>query len=342
MLKNLLRFFIMVLLIVGIVLSTSCLYAKTADIPKTGQSTQYLKGDDGDIQAGISWPTGRFRDNGDGTVIDKLTGLMWLKNANCFGPQTWQDAFKKVEGLNMNPGDYSKSGYTGSYNDWRIPDINELESLINAEQKNVAAWLNTEGFTNVQDSYYWSSTTNANFTGNTWYVYMYSGYILFSGKSIKYNVWPVRLVSNKQPYIGKPWPSPRFSDNGDGTITDVLTGLMWLKNANCFKPSTWKNAIEKVADLNTNPFKYSCGGYTAKYKDWRLPNRKELFSIVDHSKYNPCLPKGHPFIINGQDGNYWSSTTNPRITGHAWFLRINYGSIDYHDKSKEYYIWPVR
>ena len=56
-----------------------------APVHKTGQTTSYATGDDGDLEKGVAWPNPRFTDNSDGTVTDNLTGLIWLKNANCFG-----------------------------------------------------------------------------------------------------------------------------------------------------------------------------------------------------------------------------------------------------------------
>ena len=52
-------------------------------VMKTGQTTSYATGDDGDLEAGVAWPIPRFKDNNDGTILDTLTGLIWLKNANC-------------------------------------------------------------------------------------------------------------------------------------------------------------------------------------------------------------------------------------------------------------------
>ena len=62
---------------------------KYAPVPKTGQTISYGTRDDGDLQKGVAWPTPRFTDNNNGTVTDKLTGLIWMKNANAFGVRTW-------------------------------------------------------------------------------------------------------------------------------------------------------------------------------------------------------------------------------------------------------------
>lgn len=76
----------------GIWVQPAC--AQKARVEVTGQTTSYAHGDDGDIQAGVPFPKKRFRDKGDGTVVDKLTGVIWLKDTNCFGPLSWPDALQ--------------------------------------------------------------------------------------------------------------------------------------------------------------------------------------------------------------------------------------------------------
>jgi hypothetical protein len=94
---------------------------------------------------------------------------------------------------------------------------------------------------------------------------------------------------------------PRFTDNGDGTVTDNLTGLIWLQVANCVMAG-WTGALSAANDLADG----SCGltdGSVAG--DWRLPNVKELQSLIDFGSY-PSFPGGHPFS-GVQAGYYWSS-----------------------------------
>jgi hypothetical protein len=140
---------------------------------------------------------------------------------------------------------------------------------------------------------------------------------------------------------GVAWPEPRFTEHADGTVTDNLTGLMWLTDANCFGAVNWQQALDKVADFNANPGSYSCGGYTAAYTDWRLPNRKELRSLTDFSQNNPALPAGHPFSYV-QSHDYWSSTTCAYSTDGAWVVYMGYGYVIGDLKSGYYYVWPVR
>ena len=175
------------------------LFAGAVDLPKTGQTTCYDEsgnvidcaetGQDGDIQAGVDWPEPRFEDNGDGTVTDHLTGLVWLKNANCAGSMNWYDALTYCTNLANGSCGLTDGSVAG---DWRLPNIIELESLVNAEESNPAAWLNTQGFSNVQLSYYRSATTYAGFTICAWHVVMHNGNVYYNFKSNRNYVWPVR------------------------------------------------------------------------------------------------------------------------------------------------------
>ncbi|MEW6104352.1 MAG: DUF1566 domain-containing protein [bacterium] len=172
------------LVVVGMFLAGSILAQEVA-LPKTGQTTSYATGDDGDLEKGVSWPDPRFTIGGNGTVTDNLTGLMWTRNANLAGARTWQGALDYVAG--MNTGANPNYGYT----DWRLPNINELESLIDAERHSPAL-PSGHPFINVASDGYWSSSSYAPNTGSAWIVYMYDGYLYALYKSSSHYVWPVR------------------------------------------------------------------------------------------------------------------------------------------------------
>ena len=140
---------------------------------------------------------------------------------------------------------------------------------------------------------------------------------------------------------GVAWPNPRFIDNGDGTVTDNLTGLIWLKNANCFSVLDWTLALGAANALKSGECSLTDGSNEG---DWRLPNIKELLSLVDFSQYDPALPSGHPFS-SVQFGSYHTSTSTAEAfssTSFVRFLDIITGNVGYAPKSFTYYIWPVR
>ncbi len=167
------------MLMVVMVFTAGVVYAAPADLPRTGQTTTYGTDDDGTLKKGVAWPVPRFTPAGD-CVTDNLTGLMWVKAPDST-TRTWANALAHANGLTL-------CGYA----DWRLPNVNELESMVNAEQADSALWLNSQGFSNVQADHYWSSTTLAVSTGYAWYVDMWVGLVVFDYKDHYYYVWPVR------------------------------------------------------------------------------------------------------------------------------------------------------
>jgi len=139
---------------------------------------------------------------------------------------------------------------------------------------------------------------------------------------------------------GVTWPDPRFTDNGDGTVTDNLTGLIWLKNANCFNALVWADALQASNDLADG----QCGLVDESIPgDWRLPNIKELLSLIDYSNAEPALPTGDLFT-GVLAGLYWSSTsvTTDVVEGAAWTVEVWYGLTFpiFTDSGAD--VWPVR
>ncbi|MCP4293889.1 MAG: DUF1566 domain-containing protein [bacterium] len=136
--------------------------------------------------------------------------------------------------------------------------------------------------------------------------------------------------------------SPRFTDNGDQTVTDNLTGLMWAKDANLNTVRmNWANAITFANNLTLGS-----DGSGASYTDWRLPNANELASLIDRSNSKPALPTGHPFTnvqcTNAETGFYWSSTTYAWNETIAWMVSMEFGDVYYYSNYVAYSVWPVR
>ena len=330
----------------------------SVQLPETGQTTSYAAGDDGELQRGIAWPTPRFTDNGDGTVTDELTELIWLKDAACFGVRRWNQALSDANSLESGSCGLSDGSKAA---EWRLPNVNELESLVNAEESDSATWLSAQGFTNAQDNNYWSASTYANDTDDAWTVDIYDGRTFPDTKSGNVYVWPVRGQTTPPPaqlwetgqtisyaagddgelQRGIAWPTPRFTDNGDGTVTDELTELIWTLDANAPGPAgcangiemTWQGSLDYVTCLNTNTY--------LGYNDWRLPNKKELHSLTDFSQFSPAIQPSNPFT-NVQTTWYWSSTNCAPCTGFAWIVSMLSGRVGIFETTSDTYVWPVR
>ena len=126
---------------------------------------------------------------------------------------------------------------------------------------------------------------------------------------------------------------PRFRPEGE-LVRDLLSGLIWPRNASLFEfPMSWEEALSAVGKLNREGF--------LGFSDWRLPNRRELRSLVFLQAKNPVLPPDHPFegVFHGW---YWTSTTaaiNPR---YAWNVHFGGGRMFYSHKEDERMVWPVR
>ena len=146
---------------------------------------------------------------------------------------------------------------------------------------------------------------------------------------------------------GVAWPNPRFVDNGDGTVTDLLTGLFWLKNASCFGTVHWTTAL---ADANTLA-SGACGLTDDTVAgQWRLPSRFELESLLDLEYYFPALSnaagtgqwtEGDAFSGVESHG-YWSSTSVAYDLQYAWTVDIYAGNANFNSKTNNAYVWPVR
>lgn len=256
-------------------------------------------------------PKPSYRDNGDGTVTDLNTGLMWQKTPELNRKLTFDEALARP-----------RQSRLGGYSDWRLPTIQELYSLIdfngNCHARQPVPYLNTRFFDfrygdesrgeRTIDAQTWSSTQYVGLTmrgdptvfGVNFADGRIKGYprdALPGGRRMSQFV---RLVRGNPEY-GK----NHFVDNRDGTISDLATGLMWSK-ADSRKAMNWQQSLAWCEKLKL-----------AGHDDWRLPNAKELQSIVDYTRapdaQDPARrgPAIDPiFSMSDREAWFWTSTTH--------------------------------
>ncbi len=326
-----------------------------AELPRTGQRSCFDQsgksidhtdsGQDGDLQNGKIWPEPRFTDNGDGTVTDHLTGLMWMYDGQYLGKMSWQAAMKGGELLKSPKKPHNKSlDLKAEYSDWFLPDIRQLETLFNGEEPYPHNWLNSRGFKNIQSDSYWSTTVSPN-PYTAWIFRFDSGVAEQAAKVESAFVLLARYASSpdvntKSADKSAAQANSRFIDNGDGTVTDTRTSLMWLQDATCLGTADWQNSFTKLKNYNSNQASYNCSAKHNTYSDWNIPNRHELRSLIDHGTDLPALPASHPF--SNVQPNYWTSTTAPFNPSQAYTIFMGTGELQVSNKETLQYIWPVR
>ncbi len=277
-----------------------------------GQDAQYL----GETLA--------YQDHGDGTVTDEITGLMWTQT---FTQTSWDQAFVVAAELT-----------TGGYDDWRVPTIKELYSLMSfagntgtgtqdelAVPDDAVPFVDTDTFdfeygqvNRFIDAQYVSSTQyvgttmggDETFFGLNFADGRIKGYPIQRPGGLSYYAYFVRG--------GGDYGQNAFADNGDETITDAGTGLMWMQHDNghyghgdaTYGGFIWADALAYCEALDL-----------ADQDDWRLPNAKELQSLVDYTRSptttdSPAIdPLFGTTAITVEDGSqnypfYWSATTH--------------------------------
>lgn len=331
-------------LVIGLIALTALCATGNFPIVDTGQSSCF------DDQVTISAPAQgaafygqdaqyqgnqpSYTDNADGTISDVVTGLMWSKSCDTDGDgdidyddkMSFDEALASVNTVNI-----------AGYSDWRIPTIKELYSLIQFSGIDPSGYQgSTAGLTPFIDTDYFDfdygdesageRIIDAQFVTTTLYVSTTMngdetvfGVNFADGRIKGYGIDPLPgQTVDKQFYVyyvrdNQSYGTNSFVDNADGTITDTETGLMWAQADNG-QGLTWQEALS-----------YSENATLAGYSDWRLPNVKELQSIVDYTRApditnSPAIdPLFACTAITNAGGQtdypyYWSGTTHENYT----------------------------
>jgi hypothetical protein len=308
----------------------------TGKLPDTGQQVSYtdLFGEDSDYDIN---PPSYTKLDGSGEpldvgaihwsmVKDNVTGLIWevKTDDDAYGDKdqtfTWEGTRDLIDQLNRDK--------FGGRDDWRLPTIKELATLVNYSSQNPA--INTTYFTNTPTSpasYFWASHEFVAPSTNAIYAW---------GLSCNSGIADNEVLKTSQRYARAVCGEPNgygldniLVDNGDGTVSDTKSGLMWQKIAP-LEPILWENALTYCEELSL-----------AGYDDWRLPNIKELQSILDYKRHAPTIdPAIFPETLSGW---YWSSTAYPFDTNRFWTAAFRTG-YTYHNPidNPDTYVRAVR
>ncbi|NEX15358.1 MAG: hypothetical protein C1943_01660 [Halochromatium sp.] len=285
-------------------------------------------------------------------VRDNVTGLIWevkADDAQDLRDRDWQYSWYDSGSADDLPGtedggncltngrcdtekyveDVNAQRLCG-YSDWRMPTLNELAGVIDygldAEPS-----IDSHYFPNTKPSWYWSSSSYADNLERAWALKFDAG---DNGYPEKASANRVRLVRGEQ-------ASSPFVNHGNGTVTDMKTGLMWgqcsagQSGASCsgtVVSMTWEAALA-YAEYTT----------LAGYSDWRLPNLKELNSLIDTGSHRPSID-GEAFPAT-RASRYWSSSptaSHPDYPWYAWSVSFDLGDFDQNAKDDTYFVRLVR
>ncbi len=267
----------------------------------------------------------QYQENGDGTVTDLVTGLMWQKSPDTDGDgdinatdkMTYDEAFSGAASFNL-----------AGYNDWRLPTIKELYSLIIFSGVDPSGYegTSTDGLVPFIDTDYFDFAygdtdageriIDAQYASSSMYVdaELLFGVNFADGRIKGYGLTMPFGPGEKTFFVmyvrgNTEYGINSFTDNGDSTITDNATGLMWMQN-DSRSALIWEDALSYAENLEY-----------AGYSDWRLPDAKELQSIVDYTRSPGTTSSAaiDPLFICTQITNeagqadfasYWTSTTH--------------------------------
>ncbi len=302
----------------------------TEGSPFHGQDAQYH---------GIQ-PT--YVDHGDGTITDTNTGLMWQQTPDFVNKSTHAQALGGAASFNL-------AGHT----DWRLPSIKELYSLIDFRGIDPSGWAGTDTSLltpfidtayfdfaygdesvgdRIIDAQYWSSTEYVSTTMNGDATAF--GVNFADGRIKGYPTQPIGppgqqfTKSSFVRYVrgNTAFALNNFVDNGDGTVTDRATNLMWQQDDSAAGLS-WQQALAYAEDLTL-----------AGHDDWRLPNAKELQALVDYTRSpdttaSPAIDpifNTSPIVDEGGASNYpffWASTTDANMSASPgqWGAYVAFG-----------------
>lgn len=293
----------------------------------------------------------RFVDNGDGTVTDEVTGLMWQKDTNKrMGPKDAEDFISKMD--------------LAGYSDWRLPNIKELNTILNLDETKDNWFFDVFPVPENEAMLHYSACDlfERHYAWVTNFTYGYDGY--YGGRDApllsravryadlpaadkKYSSFVITHTGQERAFDLKGrevdkdriwgldaqriWTKPSFELIEDGkAVKDNVNGLVW-DNSHDDLILTWKDAKEYIAGLND-------ASYLGR-NDWRLPGREEIRSIARYDDIQPAVYA--EYFNNTKNGYYWTAYTDKAFIENAWGIYFGYGCTYTAPKEKPAHIKAV-
>lgn len=283
---------------------TSC-FDNTREIPCPSEGAPF-HGQDADYVSGN--PSYEVQSvEGEEIVVDHVTRLSWQRG-DSGKKREWREAVDHCESLQW-----------AGYSDWRLPTKKELQTILGFNRFGPAIDTDYFSYTHPSEDLTWSSTRLPAKRKYTWGISFWDG----QTRSI-----PNETLCQVVAVRGRPLDFGQFLDHGDGAVTDMTTGLMWAQGES--EAMTWEKALAYCEGL-------ASGGYS----DWRLPNVRELLTLVDDTRVGPSADA--VYFPGCKPSPYWSGTTHAAYPGFAWYVEFGEGRpFGGGQKGRRYYVRPVR
>jgi hypothetical protein len=280
-------------------------------LPDTGQQVKSTDVFGSDTAYSINTPS--FTDNENNTITDNITGIMWQKISK--GDNSFDQAVEYCKTLNL-----------AGYENWRLPDIDELYNLINLDRPPI----NSKYFLNEKEANtHYSSTTLAGDDSRVWGINRGGGIGAYP-KSEPSSVSAERRRTFNTRCVRDTFETKKvkehFSDNKDNTVRDNSNGLVWQQAE--AGEMAWEDALRYCENL-------SLGGKD----DWRLPNVKESRSMCDYTLYSPSVDL--QYFPGLKTTWHWTSSTTQR--GRVvWYINYVSSSATYSERTEKLEVRCVR
>lgn len=276
-------------------------------VKQTGQTATYADYDDGWYSAGAAPDYTRANN----VVTDHATGFMWQDDTDAgdnAARKTLPDAVSYCDNLTL-----------GGYDDWRVPSFRELESIVDYGRNEHTI---DPIFQNIAPNDYWLTSSYLSSTASSASAGDQHILLFTSGQQFSYmnnGAYFVRCVRGAE-------LQSSFTRSNDDIVTDHAAGLMWQDNSEAATThQVWENAINYCEALTLG-----------SYSDWRLPNIRELQTIVDFNTYNPSI---YSVFQNKAPYTYWSSTGQTASNEQgAWKISFYNGLADVSFNTDGFYV----